>query len=80
MKRPYSARQNSKATLSNDSRASRDSKESINSRENSYRRRQSPHYNVKLRASMPSISAHSWVLYEMKEQKFIYGKNNFKKR
>lgn len=30
--------------------------------------------------SMPPISAHSWVLYEMKEQKFIYGKTNFKKR
>lgn len=29
---------------------------------------------------MPSISAHSWVLYEMKEEKFICGRANFKRR
>ena len=33
-----------------------------------------------MRVSMPSISAHSWVLYEMKEEKFVFGHANFKKR
>jgi hypothetical protein len=82
MKRPLSARQNSGSigVRSIGSRGSRDSKESLNSRDSSYRRRQSPHYNMKMRVSMPSITAHSWVLYEMKEEKFVYGKASFKKR
>ncbi len=29
---------------------------------------------------MPSISAHSWVLYQMREEKYICGRSNFKKR
>lgn len=79
MKRPLTARQNS-VCLSNDSRRSRESKQSLNSRERSNRHRQSPHYNMKMRMLMPSISAHSWVIYEMREQKFVFGKANFKKR
>jgi D-alanyl-D-alanine carboxypeptidase len=30
--------------------------------------------------AMPSISAHSWVLYEMRELKFLTGRSNFKRR
>lgn len=29
---------------------------------------------------MPSVSAKSWAVYEMKQAKFIYGKRIFKKR
>lgn len=29
---------------------------------------------------MPTITAHSWVLYEMKQSKFICGRANFKRR
>ena len=82
MKRPMSAKQSSRqiVTLSNDAKRSRESKDSLNSKGSSYRNRQSPHYSRKMRMTMPSITAHSWVLYEMKEERFIYGKSNFKKR
>ena len=29
---------------------------------------------------MPTISAKSWAVYEMKQSKFIYGKRIFKRR
>jgi D-alanyl-D-alanine carboxypeptidase len=30
--------------------------------------------------SLPQVTAKSWIVYEMKAQKYIYGKRNFKKR
>jgi D-alanyl-D-alanine carboxypeptidase len=30
--------------------------------------------------SLPQVTAKSWTVYEMKAQKYIYGKRNFKKR
>lgn len=29
---------------------------------------------------MPSVSAQSWVLYEMREERFLSGRANFKRR
>ena len=33
-----------------------------------------------MRISMPSVTARSWAVYEMKQAKMIYGKRTFKKR
>lgn len=30
--------------------------------------------------TMPSVSAQSWVLYEMREERFLTGRSNFKRR
>ncbi len=37
-------------------------------------------HNVKARVSMPSVSAKSWAIFEMKQSKLIYGKRMFKSR
>ena len=37
-------------------------------------------HNVKARVSMPSVTAKSWAIYEMKQAKLIYGKRVFKSR
>lgn len=33
-----------------------------------------------MRVTMPSVSAQSWVLYEMREERFLTGRANFKRR
>lgn len=63
---------------------SRDSKHSKSSHqekeESELYRRLSIQHNVKARVAMPTISAKSWAVYEMNQERFIYGKRIFKKR
>ena len=60
---------------------SRESRGSRNSNAQSTEiKRHSVQYNVKMRISMPTVSAKSWAIFEMNQEKFIYGKRIFKKR
>lgn len=75
--RPSSVRPTSRDSIhSRDSRNSRDS-----SRDRSIElSKDKITHSVKMRISMPSVTARSWAVYEMKQAKMIYGKRTFKKR